>query len=1082
MTCLLERVFRPAAAAFILLSFGIPGPAQEALDLSGTWRFAVDPGDQGLREKWYSGELKGSIHLPGSTDEAGVGGPGPERLGVLTRKHEYIGPAWYSRAFVVPEEWKGREVVLFLERVLWESRAWIDGRPAGPPADSFAAPHVHDLGVLSPGRHVVTLRIDNRMIHHLGLMSHSYGPQTQSRWNGVVGRIELRALPPVGLGLCRLFPERSGRGWKVEVESVLRGKAGDGLELGIRLEDPRSGLTLAESREPWGEGRKGRFALDVPCRVVPWSEFTPRLYRVVLELRRKGMVLDRRDLSMGFREVTTEGNRLLLNGAPVFMRGNLDCIHFPLTGYPSTKKEDWLRIFSIYKEHGLNHVRFHSWCPPEAAFQAADELGIYIQASVGIWINEGREEGLGPGKGEASVDEFAKAEMRRVVDTYGNHPSFLFLALGNELGHSDFKVTGKWIGKIKTYDPRRLYAASTARTITPWCDFNATHAVPGIGWVRQHLESGTDWDYEEKYSRTKVPIIAHEIGQWPVYPDWDLCEKFTGVFRNTRLEKLRERAKAAGIYEQQAEFTRASGALNRILYKDEIESFLRTPSCRGFQLLSMEDFQGQGEAYVGWLDMFWDSKGIVLPQDFRGYCAPRVALARIPKYTWKENEVLSFKVVVRNDGPDDLEEPSVRWSLRTPGKVVVRAGRVRGKDLPKGGVEVIGEVRVPLKGLLEEGRAGAFELVLHLGGKPEKNTYPLWVYPQEDPPLETGNLMVADMLDDKVLAALERGGRVLLFASRLGDPALNPKLAAWRPLYWSLVFFPGQAETLGLLVRAGHPAFDFFPTGDFGNWQWRGICKGGRGFDLTGLVPVGYRPIAQPVPDYHAPRKIGTIFEFRVGKGKLLVCGYNLSGKRCAADPAVRRLRYSLLRYAAGPQFDPPFRIEPEKLREIFPEVRRLKFLPPPDRKKAFLWIDCAGNLGVSWKNVPWKPSLDEVVTPGKGSWRLEGRVGAWRDDHCTAWILGRRGATLVLPVPRGFKGRLYLHFSDWNRNKRLGNIRLKGMRCVFRLGPHGKDPKGVWVALETGPTTAEKGFLEVTLLPARGPNLMLADVVLVEE
>ena len=1080
MASLLSSFSRPFLLLSLLCLASGPSRAGEILSLAGRWRFALDPADKGIGEKWFQKTLEGSIRLPGTTDEAGVGAPGPERYGVLTRRHEYIGPAWYQRTFQVPPEWKGREVVVFLERVLWQSRAWVDGREAGGPLDSFAAPHAHRLGRLDPGEHVLTLRIDNRMIHHLGLMSHSYGPQTQSRWNGVVGRIELRALPDPRIGLVRLFPKRTQGGWSLQVETGLEGDFKLGLSLSCRVVDPKSGSLLGEGVKLWvGEGP---LSLSIPIpkgTVTPWSEFTPKLYEADLELRLGGSVVDRRSRSFGFREIGREGNKLLLNGVPVFMRGNLDCIHFPLTGYPSTKKEDWIRIFSLYKEHGLNHVRYHSWCPPEAAFQAADELGIYIQASVGIWINEGRKEGLGPGKGEASVDEFAKAEMRRVVDTYGNHPSFLFLAIGNELGHSNFKVTGKWIEKIKTYDPRRLYAASTARTITPWCDFNATHAVPGIGWVRQHLESGTDWDYEEKYAKTKVPIIAHEIGQWPVYPDWDLCEKFTGVFRNTRLEKMREAAKAAGIFEQQADFTRASGALNRLLYKDEIESFLRTPSCRGFQLLSMEDFQGQGEAFVGWLDMFWDSKGIVLPQDFRGYCSPRTALARLPKYTWIENETLTFRILVRNDGPAPMEKARVRWTLRTPAKVVLKEGSLSGKVLPRGRVSEVGKVEIPLQGILESGKARRLDLVLHLAGKPEKNSYHLWVYPKKDPPVDTKDVLLTDKLGGKALAALEAGKRVLLFASRLGDPDWNRKLAAWRPLYWSLAFFPGQAETLGLLVRADHPVFKGFPTEDFGDWQWRGVCRGGRGFDLTGLVPPGFRPIAQPVPDFHAPRKIGTIFQFRVGKGKILVCGYDLSERKCASDPAARRLRWSLLRYASGPDFDPPFGLSPEKLKELFPNVEELTFLPRPDLEKALFRIDCAGNYKASWKNIPWKPDLDLVFPAKEFSYNLKRSGGAWRDEHCSAWIIGGRGAVLVLKTPKTFRGKVWLHFTDWNHNKRRGMIQVQGRRGRFRLGPHDKDSKGVWTVLEISPRDAARGEVRIVIRRTGGPNLMLADVAL---
>ncbi len=1069
---------------------GAVSARQNVQSLAGAWDFALDPADRGVEDAWALRGLGDSIWLPGTTDEARKGEPGPERDGVLTRRHEYIGAAWYQREIEVPEEWSGLEVELFLERVLWQSRVWVDGREAGEALDSWAAPHVHRLGALEPGRHRLALRIDNRMIHPLGTWSHSYGHHTQTVWNGVIGRIELRALPTARIAGVRVFPKKVGEEWSVRVEVDLEGEV-QSSQLSVRVIDPVTEETVAR-QGPMPLSELDPKGIELRCRppVHEWSEFAPALYDLEVDLRERPpsrisipTCLDHRVERFGFREIATEGNRLLLNGHPLFLRGNLDCVHFPLTGHPSTEEGDWRLIFHHYREHGLNHVRFHSWCPPEAAFRVADEMGLYVQAEAGIWINEHPDEGKGPGKGDPGVDEYAQAEMRRVVDTFGNHPSFVLFAIGNELGHSDFETTGRWIGALREHDPRRLYAASTARQITPSCQFNATHRVPGIGMVRQRLEQGTDWDYEEQYGRTEVPIIAHEIGQWPVYPDWEQRAKYTGVLRNTRLEALREEARAAGVLGQAADFTAASGALSALLYKDEIESFLRTPSCRGFQLLAMQDFQGQGEAYVGWLDVFWDDKGTTDPAAFRGYCAPVVALARMPKYTFARSETLEAGLLLRNDGPADLENVRLSCAVRDE-EGELRWGREIGPvSALRGELVEAGTARVSLASLaagLRPEQAARFELELRVEGQEEPNSWPFWVFPDELLPPRGSEVLVATRLDEETRAALERGARVFLEAHHLGDPDLQPRLVAWRPLYWSIVLFSGQQETLGLLVDEAHPALRDFPTAHFNDWQWRPICAGARGFDLTGRVAEGYRPIAQPVPTFHENRKIGAIFELRVGAGRLLVCGYDLSPERCRAEPAVRQLRHSLLRYAAGPDFEPAQGMDPAELLALLPMVEEAEPVDPPELERALLHVDASAHLEVASRLVEHSPELDRTRAAAGVDWEVSGLWGSWRDDRCSVWVVGRDPAILRVSAPLTGRAELYLHLSDWNRNQRRGRIELEGGRTVLRIGAHDASEAGAWFRLDASREDAADGELSARIRCTGGSNIMIDAIALI--
>jgi beta-galactosidase len=1057
-----------------LLCVLVPLASDAGQSLAGGWRFAPDPEDIGVGQGWAAGKFDGTIQLPGSTDEAGLGdlqADTGKTMGHLVRKHNYLGAVWFAREILIPENPAAEDWTLTLERVMWQSRVFVDGKEVGPPQDSLCTPHVHRLGKLGPGKHLLAIRVDNRMIHPIGNKCHAYGEQTQSRWNGIVGGIELAPVTVTSIASLRVFTTAAD---KSEIEVRLSG-ATDGVSIRAAIVDPADGRSMAASDAvPALAFVKLPLASHHP--LAAWSEFTPKIYRAKVELLRDGKVVDSHETACGFRSIARDGNKLLINGSPAFMRGNLDCIHFPKSGYPSTRKADWLAIFAKYREHNLNHVRFHSWCPPEAAFDAADELGIYIQAEGPIWIDgwmtapnprlemdcEGYPQGLG--RGDRTIDSFAQAEFQRIIDTYGNHPSFAFFCFGNELGPSDFQTTGQWVAKLKEHDPRRLYAASTAREITAACDFNSTHNIPSVGMCRQHYQFGTNWDYQGVYGRSGVPIIAHEIGQWPVYPDWSICEKFTGTLRNTRLETLRKQATANGVISDQAEFTKSSGALNQRLYKDEIESFLRTPDCRGFQLLSIQDFQGQGDAYVGWLDCFWDSKGTTDSAVFRGYCAPVVAMAKLPSYIFTDGDSLACDLLVRNDGPAELR------NAKLTARLLDSTGAILGEksftySAPKGGLVTAGKTGFTLTAA----SARRLTLVLAPEGRPEANTYPLWVYPKSLPPPPAGDLMIASDFGPATEEALAKGRAVLLDASGLGtDQTL--KQAAWMPLYWALPFFPGQGmETLGLVVRNNHPAFADFPTENFNDWQWQRLCQSARGFDLTGLVPESFKPIAQPVSDFHLNRKLGSIFECRVGPGKLLVCGYPLS----TPFPEAAQLRHSLTKYAASDRFLPTQPFAADVLRKLFNSSRETQAALPGEFANAAFHLVAAGNLTASGP-APADPALNRVLL-AKDGYKLASMQaeGCWKDETCTSWFGRHTG--FKLQVPSGISGTLCVRFTDHNSNGRTGKITFEGRES--RLDAHaGAD--GHWVKIDI----LREDSLDTTLAFAAetltGPNLMIANIV----
>lgn len=944
----------------ILLAFVAP-VVGDAASIGGEWMFRLDPNNIGEKETWQDTTLPNHIQLPGTTDEAGYGEEAKRTEGTyhgyLTRLHKYIGPAWYQREIEVSESWKDRDVELFLERVLWESKVWLDGRYCDS-QDSLGTPHRHQLGKLSPGRHRLTVRINNAMIHPIGDKGHSYTEDTQTIWNGILGRIELIARSPLFIESQRVFPNNDGT---VRVELKLRNRTGakkSGTAT-ARITDKATGerIGLAQKHFEIGDSNDILVEQTVKCDRPPrlWSEFSPDLYQIETQLQTAeggSSIIDSTIATFGFRTIGRDGHHITINGRPTFIRGSQDCVHFPLSGYPSCNVEDWRRIFRIYRQYGLNQVRFHSWCPPDAAFQAADELGLYIQAEM-VWIDQwmngpNKQVGLetlghpqGIGVSDRTIDQYVRAEMRRIMDTYGNHPSFVFFVIGNELGSSDFRVLRKWIFEEKSHDPRRFYAASTARAVTDADDFLDTHKVPDEiisdkPPVRSNGGSGaqtnintcstvvnrfgiphTDWNYEDAYRIAPVPIIAHEAGQMPVYPIWNELDKYKGVLRARGLEECRRLARKHGIESQCRELQQASGVSQCIVYKAEMEAQLRSPSAAGINWLNMQDYSGQGEALVGWLDSFYDSKDILTPAQFRRYSNTTVPLVRTKRFVWTTGERFQATAQLAHWGPEPLRAVRAEWRLRDAQDNTVASGKFPPTDCPIGSLTTLGPIEVDLRQIKA---AVQLNLDVALRETTFANDWNLWVFPEYAAQPPSADVVTCDNWE-VASKALKGGKKVLLLANRLGG-AINARYSAWLPVFWSATFDPTQdRDTLGALVQNRHFALAGFPTNSHLDWQWYDLCKGAHGFVLDDL-PADYRPIVQPVGDFHFSRKLGSIFELRTKtNGRLLVCGYDI-GDNLENRPAARQLRRSLLDYASSARFNPTQEVTFEYLEKLLSNAR----------------------------------------------------------------------------------------------------------------------------------------------------------------
>lgn len=980
-------------------------------DLSGDWQLRLDEERTGVFENGHlrlSDETPGQeefddrIILPSTTAMAGKSLHGVNEKTetyFLTEKYPFYGCAWYQRKYIIRKEDVGKPAFLYLERTRL-SKVWINGREIGS-CSSICAPHRYDItGAVTEPELLVTICVNN--VDYPTKGGHMTSQDTQTNWNGILGRMELQIFETADVvsmtteadpdsGEIKLFLETRNTGTESAARQIRM--QGNYYRLDDSGNERKDAADFADGTdcqiirmEP-GCGRQTVMVkLENP---LLFSEFTPGYGELQLFCEScSGGNQENTDAGakqsepvesvFGFRKFTADRHHFYINGTKTFLRGKHDGMVFPLTGAAPMDTKGWLKVMSAAKSFGINHYRFHTCCPPEAAFYAADLLGIYMEPELPFWgtIADPGEEGYnGP------EQDYLIEEGFRLMKAFGSHPSFVMMSLGNELWGSG-KRLGEILNGFKAVDRRHLYtsgsnnfqfypftipeedffagvrfdAASLIRGSYAMCDApqgfvqteepNTVHSYDSFFDSEEKETEGGAAEIEIQYGtgvkkvkaaqakafRTDKPVLSHEVGQYCTYPDYREISHYTGVLEARNFQEFRRRLEKAGMLSQAEAFFRDSGALAAFCYKMEIEAAHRSRMLAGYQLLDIQDFPGQGTALVGILNSLMEEKGIISRESWRGFCGETVVLAELPRFVYTEGEELAGNLLISHYGAEPLSGLTLKAVLAAEDGTEQMLARI-DSGVRENGVHTAGDFRYLLPAA---GKAAEYCLKLTLeaadGRKKTENSYRIYTYPAVTGLAEfpaagevvekssgTESLYITGDIG-KAAELLQGGRRVLLVPEQLK----NSVPGTFCTDFWCYPMFRAISEsmnrrvpagTLGLTIRKDHAALKAFGSDTCSTPQWYGIVTES---DCAVLSGTGLKPIVQVIDNFERNHKLGMLFEARCANGRLLVCTSRL--KNLAGDAAAENFYQCLVKYGLSEEFQPEDVLSRQEFEQIFGE------------------------------------------------------------------------------------------------------------------------------------------------------------------
>ena len=902
-----------ACAAMVAFSTTFEHAVFESVPLDGEWEMAYSPYEyrtvvcpefRGVRIPQaipgYWEDMIPAFRAAGMTDEFRVN-PWYEKQTFPIRGSasdttlpDIYGCFYYRRTFEVSR--KGPAVLRF-EGVRNQVHAWINGRFVAFRA-GFSTPFELAIPdrILRDGRNEIVLAVCNNP--NLGYCDYVCGLTTRAVFRstgGVNGHLELR------------FP-------KSDIADVYVTTAKDLKSFTVHVSgsDVYS-YEIADGDRVMAKGEsKGDFTLGTDGYAF-WSPESPKRYD--LRLTTAAGTCSRK---FGIRRLVADGEKFRLNGRPVYLRGVTEHCYFAKTIHLPRDLGYYRMITAKRKELGFNFVRFHTFIPPVEYLEATDELGMLVHIESPNFVSEPEFAAIiafarsHPSvviycTGNATrIDRLAETYLEDVAKLVHDGTDALFSPMSAMRGVEYQLVPGKdvIVDKPFKHNPERM--ARLAR----YCDLWTSYQLGLTSYESLNSESAATLDaWGDLYCGK--PRTSHEICIDGSYVDLSLEGMYppdSPILKTGLFSGIREQLEKKGLLGRADNYFRNSCEWMRRIRKFTFEKLRAADRVVGYDFLGDINTHWHTFGYsVGMMDEFYRLKPGETVENVLRYNSAAVLLCDLGSdfnVTAGEKKSITFSV---SNYEADIPRPELKADLVDESGAVVSGGCAELPDVPNGKVSVlktigyrIPESDVPRKYLLKASLTG--------GGVTCANEWEIYAFPKSgeaaSSPLQKGKglRIVTDISKRDLQTAMEKGERVLL----LGTGPFKSL-----PMTYRIGMAGRCAGNFATVIKAGHPALEGLPHEGFCGWQFRRLMEGGKAIQLEAGIP--FDPVVDVASAVKCVIRQAALFEYRIGKGRLLVCSFNLNGD----DPAAMWLRNGLVEYAKSNAFEPALELTSAQLHAV---------------------------------------------------------------------------------------------------------------------------------------------------------------------
>lgn len=832
--------------------------------------------------------------------------------------HFLKGVGFYRKQFDVPLNWDGRSVTLNVGGVRFESWFWLNGK--------FVDYHLlHNVpfaisltDMIKPGeKNELVIAVANNGIMRPGCDNRGWHAGAA----GIYRSVSLTVTGASRIADCYVYPLQSNKKlkWNVEID----GNIAQGSFLDYSVVD-KNGKTLGKGSVAVKE-QKNVWETST-FKMLQWSDKTPNLYKMQVALRNNNGISDSISQVFGLRTIARDGVELKLNGRPIQLRGICEHHYFAEYRVAPIDVNYYRKTIGIMKSLGFNWIRCHTHIPNEAYLQAADEKGIMFQV-----------EGTGA---------FTEQDWIEVLRASRKHPSVVIYCGGNEEDIDENKID--YLRRI----------ATTQKLLVPDALFNPNEGMRGVEYslvevpplnkndlVKEPFEYNkkrldalkefsdvygqyawgrlsysavlADWrELDYKMTVYDRPLLSHENGITGAYIDLDLENRHVGTPIGPDLyTAARRNIEANGLLDRASIYYKNSSAWMHLVRKYNIEMTRKCKYVMGYDMLGIIDYHWHRTGYqCGIMNEFYEMKPGASAADVRKYNSESVILLDC---NWNRNLVesktYSYDIMSSLYGDKMLKSGKLEWWL-SDGDTTYSRGEINLSKVDIGKVEKLGVVKFIAPKLAKPSKLTLYTRLT--GGEYDiVNDWNFWVFPQ----LSTANinaaadqviidkfgkqftglkidkdsagLKVISNIDDDSIKFLNDGGSVVLLGSN-PFPSLETTFR---------LMSAGRSEGYYATIVAVHPITNSFPHDGFFDWQFYSMMELGSAVTFNN-PDIPFDPIVEAVGSYKTIIKQSSLFEFNVGKGKLLVCSLNLN----TTDTAAMYMLNNILNYANGNEFNPP--------------------------------------------------------------------------------------------------------------------------------------------------------------------------------